>query len=61
MKRAAGPNDVVVHEGALENTGSLVLALDRPVRIVGGTRSNLAFGATFPEAREILWDTERLR
>ncbi|MEK6666221.1 MAG: glycosyltransferase family 39 protein, partial [candidate division NC10 bacterium] len=61
VKRAAGPNDVVVHEGALENTGSLVLALDRPVRIVGGTRSNLAFGATFPEAREILWDTERLR
>ena len=61
VKKAAGPNDVVVHEGALENTGSLVLALDRPVRIVGGTRSNLAFGATFPEAREILWDTERLR
>ena len=38
-----------------------MLALDRPVRIVGGTRSNLAFGATFPEAREIFWDTERLR
>ncbi len=61
VKKAAGPDDVVVHEGPLENTGSLVLALDRPVRIVGGTRSNLAFGATFPEGREILWDTERLR
>jgi hypothetical protein len=60
VRKAAGPDDVVVHEGALENTGSLVLALDRPVRIVGGTRSNLAFGATFPEAREILWNIERL-
>ncbi len=61
LLKTAGPDDVVVHEGALENTGSLVLALNRPVRIVQGTRSNLAFGATFPEAREIFWDPERLR
>jgi 4-amino-4-deoxy-L-arabinose transferase-like glycosyltransferase len=61
LTHAAGPDDVIVHEGPLENTGSLVLAVDRPVRIVDGMRSNLAFGATFPEAREIVWDTARLR
>jgi hypothetical protein len=27
------------------------------VQIVNGLRSNLAFGATFPEARPIFWDT----
>lgn len=61
LKKTAGPGDVVVHEGALENTGNLVLALDHPVKIVHGSRSNLAFGATFHEAREIFWDADRLR
>ena len=61
IKQAAGPDDVVAHEGSLEQTGSLVLAMDRPVRIVHGMRSNLAFGATFPESRELFWDTARLR
>lgn len=61
LTRRLGPDDVVVHEGALENTGSLVIALRRPVRIVNGGRSNLAFGATFPEGRETVWDVARLR
>jgi hypothetical protein len=30
------------------------------VKIVNGLQSNLAFGATFPEAREVFWDTSRL-
>ncbi|HEU5323247.1 MAG TPA: hypothetical protein VFX28_20740, partial [Methylomirabilota bacterium] len=37
------------------------LLLDRPVRVVDGRVSSLAFGATFPEARDVFWDVERLR
>jgi len=54
------PGDVVAHEGAIENSASLLLRLPAPVRIVNGLQSNLAFGATFPEARDTFWDTPRL-
>ena len=54
------PGDEIVHEGPLENTGSLLLAVNRPVMVVNGLQSNLAFGATFPEARERFWDGPRL-
>ncbi len=52
----AGPADVLAHEGALENSASALLRLDRRVQIVNGLQSNLAFGATFPEARGTFWD-----
>jgi hypothetical protein len=52
----AGPAAVLAHEGALENSASALLRLDRRVQIVNGLQSNLAFGATFPEARGIFWD-----
>ena len=55
------PNDVVAHEGPLENTGSLLLRVRGPVRIVDGLQSNLAFGSTFPDAREIFWDAPKLQ
>jgi 4-amino-4-deoxy-L-arabinose transferase-like glycosyltransferase len=55
-----GPADVIAHEGALENSASALLRLDRRVQIVNGRRSNLAFGSTFPEARPIFWDTAAL-
>ena len=55
------PTDDVIHEGPLENSGSLLLFIGRPVRIVNGVRSNLAFGATFPEARERFWSGARLQ
>jgi 4-amino-4-deoxy-L-arabinose transferase-like glycosyltransferase len=51
-----GPADVLAHEGALENSASALLQLDRRVQIVNGLQSSLAFGATFPEARSIFWD-----
>jgi hypothetical protein len=51
-----GPADVLAHEGALENSASALLRLDRRVQIVNGLQSNLAFGATFPEARSVFWD-----
>ncbi|MBI2526982.1 MAG: glycosyltransferase family 39 protein [Candidatus Rokubacteria bacterium] len=56
----AGPSDVLAHEGALENSASWLLALGRPVKIVNGLQSTLAFGATFPEAWELFWDASRL-
>jgi 4-amino-4-deoxy-L-arabinose transferase-like glycosyltransferase len=55
------PADELIHEGPLENSASLLLAIDRPVRVVNGLRSNLAFGATFPEARDRFWDGARLQ
>ena len=61
LVRRLGPADEVVHEGALENSGSMLLALRRPVRVVEGLQSNLAFGATFPEARDLFWSPSRLR
>ena len=52
----ADPGDVIAHEGPLENGASALLRLDRPVQIVNGLQSNLAFGSTFPEARGRFWD-----
>ena len=42
-----GPVDLVVHEGAIENSGSMLLVLPGPVRVVDGLVSNLGFGSTF--------------
>jgi len=56
----AGPQDLLVHEGALENSGALLVYWSRPIKIVDGLQSNLAFGATFPEAREVFWDRAEL-
>lgn len=61
LVRRLGADDVIVHEGPLENSGSLLLAVRRPVHVVHGVRSNLAFGATFPEARDVFWDAARLQ
>ena len=61
LTRRLAPADRVVHEGALENSASLLLAVHRRVHVVEGLRSNLAFGATFPDARDIFWSTTRLQ
>jgi 4-amino-4-deoxy-L-arabinose transferase-like glycosyltransferase len=61
LSRRLEPADRIVHEGALENSASLLLAVDRPASIVDGLRSNLAFGATFPDARDVFWSTTRLQ
>jgi 4-amino-4-deoxy-L-arabinose transferase-like glycosyltransferase len=60
LTRRLGPGDVVVHEGPLEDTASLLLSVPAPVHVVRGLRSNLAFGATFPEARAVFWSESRL-
>lgn len=54
------PADVLAHEGAIENSASALMRLDRRVQIVNGLQSNLAFGSTFPEARPLFWDTAAL-
>ena len=61
LARRLTPDAVVAHEGPLENTGSLLLRMRGPVRVVDGLQSNLAFGATFPDARDLFWDAPRLQ
>jgi hypothetical protein len=61
LARRATADDVVAHEGPLENTGSLLLRVRGPIRVVDGLQSNLAFGATFPDTRELFWDPPRLQ
>jgi len=39
----------------------LLLSIDRHVRVVNGAQSSLAFGATFPEARDRFWSGARLQ
>jgi 4-amino-4-deoxy-L-arabinose transferase-like glycosyltransferase len=60
LTRRLAPTDLLAHEGALENSASLLLSVHQPVHIVAGLQSNLAFGATFPEARAIFWSASRL-
>jgi len=60
LLRRLRPGDIVAHEGPIENGATLLLRVTIPVRIVNGRQSNLAFGATFPEAREAFWDSPRL-
>jgi 4-amino-4-deoxy-L-arabinose transferase-like glycosyltransferase len=55
------PGDLVMHEGSLEHSGSLLLQLEVPIAVVDGLQSNLAFGATFAEARDVFWDAPRAR
>jgi len=61
LAERVGPADAVVHEGALENSASVLLALRRPVHVVHGLVSNLAFGATFPDAADAFWTPEQVR
>lgn len=53
------PEDVIVHEGPLENSGALEWYLGHRPVILDGRRSVLGFGGTRPEAQAILWDEAR--
>jgi hypothetical protein len=61
LLRQARPDDLIVHEGPLENSGALEWYSGRRPVIVDGRRSVLAFGALRPEARDVLWDEAQLR
>jgi len=54
------PGDLVMHEGPIERSASLLLAVQRPIYVVNGLQPDLAFGAGLAEAREIFWDSPRL-
>jgi hypothetical protein len=60
LARLARADDVIVHEGPLENSGALEWYSGRRAVIVDGRRSVLAFGALRPEARDVFWDRTRL-
>jgi 4-amino-4-deoxy-L-arabinose transferase-like glycosyltransferase len=61
VARQAGPDDVVAHEGPIENSGALEWYSGRRPVIVDGQRSVLGFGAERPESRDMFWDADRLR
>ena len=61
VARQAGPDDVVAHEGPIENSGALEWYSGRRPVIVDGQRSVLGFGAERPESRDVFWDADRLR
>jgi 4-amino-4-deoxy-L-arabinose transferase-like glycosyltransferase len=61
VAQLAGPDDVLAHEGPIENSGALEWYSGRRPVIVDGRRSVLAFGAERPESRELFWDASRLR
>jgi len=52
------PGDLVVHEGAIAASASILLVVPRPVRVVNGLYSNLARGA-LPDTRDTFWDSPR--
>jgi 4-amino-4-deoxy-L-arabinose transferase-like glycosyltransferase len=61
VARQAGPDDIVAHEGPIENSGALEWYSGRRPVIVDGQRSVLGFGAERPESRDMFWDADRLR
>jgi hypothetical protein len=61
VARQAGPDDVLAHEGPIENSGALEWYSGRRPVIVDGLRSVLGFGAERPESRDLFWDVDRLR
>ncbi len=61
LQAQAHPQDLIVHEGPLENSAGLVLYLGRAVKVVDGRQSSLAFGATFREGRDVFWHSAELK
>ncbi len=54
-----GRADALVHEGPIENSGALEFYSGRRPVLLDGRKSVLGIGATFPDARDMFWDTER--
>ena len=61
IEREMGTGDVLVHEGPIENSGSLEFYSGRRPALLDGHKSVLGIGATYPDASGIFWDTERFR
>jgi 4-amino-4-deoxy-L-arabinose transferase-like glycosyltransferase len=61
VDRRLGPDDLLVHEGPIENSGALELYSNRRPILLEARRSVLGFGATLPESRAAFWEAERFR
>jgi 4-amino-4-deoxy-L-arabinose transferase-like glycosyltransferase len=51
-----GPDDLVLHEGPLENSAGLTFYTGRQIHVVNGRRGDLEFGSHFPEAEGLFWE-----
>jgi 4-amino-4-deoxy-L-arabinose transferase-like glycosyltransferase len=61
VARQASPEDLLAHEGPIENSGALEWYSGRRPVLLDGRRSVLGFGAERPESRDLFWDAARLR
>jgi 4-amino-4-deoxy-L-arabinose transferase-like glycosyltransferase len=61
IRHRLGTDDLLVHEGPIENSGALEFYSGRRPVLLDARRSVLGFGATSAEARETFWDAERFR
>jgi hypothetical protein len=53
-------DDLLVHEGPLENSAGLTFYTGRQVHVVDGRRGDLHFGSRFPEAEGLFLGGEEL-
>jgi dolichyl-phosphate-mannose-protein mannosyltransferase len=60
LARRVNPGDVIVHEGPLEHSASVLLTLKQRIRVVDGLMSDRGFAARFPDARDVFWDAGRV-
>jgi 4-amino-4-deoxy-L-arabinose transferase-like glycosyltransferase len=54
------PDDLLIHEGPLENSAGLTFYTGRQVHVVEGRRGDLHFGSRFPEAEGLFLGGEEL-
>ncbi|MGH8072061.1 MAG: ArnT family glycosyltransferase [Candidatus Entotheonellia bacterium] len=54
------PDDLLIHEGPLENSAGLTFYTGRQVHVVDGRRGDLHFGSRFPEATGLFLSGEEL-
>jgi hypothetical protein len=55
-----GAEDLLIHEGPLENSAGLTFYTGRQVHIIDGRRGDLHFGSRFPEADGLFLGAEEL-
>jgi hypothetical protein len=60
VKAAAGPADLIVHEGPLEYSGSLPFYTGRQIHVLNGKRGDLEFGSGDPEGGKVFLDDAEL-
>jgi hypothetical protein len=54
------PDDLVVHEGPLENSAGLTFYTGRQIHVVDGRHGDLHFGSRFPDATGLFLGSEEL-